>query len=938
MGYGLTDGSAETCILIDNRNSKQVNDLMRFKRPETVRQESATAIKAPSLDECLAKSMEVFTESGKPQCVAGCTVEQHCGAVGQIARTLISFFPAFLVNLLFPRGSALTAAVHDCGKVSPQFFYKIQNAVGQGEEALRKYPYLRKYMGRSADEFTGMHMGVGYATLRGLKYQGCAEVSGQHHGYLCKPNILAGSSDSESFGGPEWEKLREELINRLSDFFREKLPGSLNATQICALSGLTCVSDWIGSGSYFELGSDDTITQDLVNKAVAAAGFRKLRVKPGLEFRDIFGFEPNAVQSALQGQCRSIGRGVYALEAPMGIGKTEAALYTAYQLLSSGQATGIYFALPTKLTSDRIYDRFLCFMRKILINPEDFFPMLLHSDSALQMRELRKKYLIGFGAEGAPGNSWFSSSKRGLLARFAVGTIDQALLAVMNVKHAFVRDFGLAGKAVILDEVHSYDVYTGTLIKELIDRLTALGSTVIILSATLTCSKKRQLVGGSAADEAEDESYPLISCRKTDDSGISVCPVSLPCAGSRMSFSFHCEEDCLNEALERARSGQQVLWIENTVRESQKIFRSISPACLSGRIECGLLHSKFIQTDRFAKENRWTSVLGKSSSERNEKGRILVGTQVLEQSLDIDADFMVSRFAPSDMLLQRSGRLWRHDFLKRPESARREMWLIAPEQEDAESNPQKAFGSSASVYSPYVLCRSLEALKNKFRESGGRIEMPGDIRKLLEATYQDREEDHSADTPAGKLYMEMLYGKSIGSRHVPGIKELRSRALSHISDNGVFINDDDAVTRYSPDGESETGIIIVREWSYDARRKLNFYRLMDGRVIEIRPNSRFEIKDNAADLAMALKENTVMCRSHFLEGLMTVCEACRFGLDCLYYRKDQDQAFPFLLMQAGDDYPSTLRRVGMVGQPDRYEIRYSRHLGLEINKIDSEQL
>ena len=144
MGYGLTDGSAETCILIDNRNSKQVNDLMRFKRPETVRQESATAIKAPSLDECLAKSMEVFTESGKPQCVAGCTVEQHCVAVGQIARTLISFFPAFLVNLLFPRGSALTAAVHDCGKVSPQFFYKIQNAVGQGEEALRKYPYLRK--------------------------------------------------------------------------------------------------------------------------------------------------------------------------------------------------------------------------------------------------------------------------------------------------------------------------------------------------------------------------------------------------------------------------------------------------------------------------------------------------------------------------------------------------------------------------------------------------------------------------------------------------------------------------------------------------------------------------------------------------------------------------------------------------------------------------
>lgn len=911
---------------------------MRFKRPETVRQESAIAIKAPSLDECLAKSREVFTESGKPQCVAGCTVEQHCKAVGEIARELLSFFPDFLLNLLFPEGSALAAAVHDCGKVSPQFFYKIQNAVGNGDAALRKYPYLRKFMGKSDDEFTGMHMGVGYATLLGLKYKGCAEVSGQHHGYLCKPNILAGSSDSESFGGPEWEKLREELISRLSDFFQEKLPESLSATQICALSGLTCVSDWIGSGSYFDLGSGDPVTPDLVHDAVAAAGFRKLKVRHGLGFKDIFGFEPNAVQSALQGQCRSIGRGVYALEAPMGIGKTEAALYTAYQLLSSGQATGIYFALPTKLTSDRIYDRFLCFMRKILINPENFFPMLLHSDNFLQMRELRKKYLLGMGAEGAPGNSWFSSSKRGLLARFAVGTIDQALLAVMNVKHAFVRDFGLAGKVVILDEVHSYDVYTGTLIKELIDRLTALGSTVIILSATLTRSRRNQLIGGISSDEADDEAYPLISCRKAGDSGVSVCPVPLPYDGGRMSFSFRSDKECLREAFERARTGQQVLWIENTVRESQEVFKNLGPACVTAGIECGLIHSRFIQGDRFGKENRWTSVLGKNSAERNEKGRILVGTQVLEQSLDIDADFMVSRFAPTDMLLQRSGRLWRHSFLKRPVNTKREMWLIEPASEDTAENPRKAFGPSASVYCPYVLCRSLEALRNKFRDSGGFIEMPGDIRSLLETTYQEREKDHSSDTPLGKLYREMLYGKKAGQRYMPGIKELRTKALSHISENGIVGDDDDAVTRYSPDGETEVGIIICKEWYCDQKLKLNFYRFLDGRSIQIRPNSRFERKEDIADMALVLKENTVMCGSHFIQGMMTVREACRYGLDCLYYRKDQDQAFPYLLMRAGDDYPSTLSRVGFAGQPDRYEIRYSRHLGLEINKIDSKQL
>ena len=117
----------------------------------------------------------------------------------------------------------------------------------------------------------------------------------------------------------------------------------------------------------------------------------------------------------------------------------------------------------------------MAFIRKILKDPENYFPMLLHGDNFRQMHELRKKWLGGMGVEGEPGNSWFDSSKRGLLARFAVGTVDQTLLAVMNVKHAFVREFGLAGKVVILDEVHSYDMYTGTLIKELVDRLIALG-------------------------------------------------------------------------------------------------------------------------------------------------------------------------------------------------------------------------------------------------------------------------------------------------------------------------------------------------------------------------------------------------------------------------------------------------------------------------------
>lgn len=176
------------------------------------------------------------------------------------------------------------------------------------------------------------------------------------------------------------------------------------------------------------------------------------------------------------------GPGVYILEAQMGMGKTEAALFAAYQLLAQEKATGIYFALPTQLTSNKIYDRFNAFLKQIIHAESPKQSLLLHSGAWLLDTEL--------GEEGRPGGSWFNQNKRGLLAPFAVGTIDQALMAVMNVKHGFVRAFGLAGKVVILDEVHSYDLYTGTLLNELVAFLRQIDCTVIILSATLSQTRR----------------------------------------------------------------------------------------------------------------------------------------------------------------------------------------------------------------------------------------------------------------------------------------------------------------------------------------------------------------------------------------------------------------------------------------------------------------
>src|SRR5690606_20205111 len=170
-----------------------------------------------------------------------------------------------------------------------------------------------------------------------------------------------------------------------------------------------------------------------------------------------------------------------------------------YQMLEKGQASGIYFALPTQLTSNKIFERFNQFLAQILDEECQHRSLLLHANAWLFDTEM--------GEEGRPGGAWFNQAKRGLLAPFAVGTIDQALMAAMNVKHGFVRAFGLAGKVVILDEVHTYDAYTGTLLDALVELLRSLHCTVIILSATLNQQRRQQLL----ARPTSAVTYPLIT-------------------------------------------------------------------------------------------------------------------------------------------------------------------------------------------------------------------------------------------------------------------------------------------------------------------------------------------------------------------------------------------------------------------------------------------
>lgn len=453
------------------------------------------------------------------------------------------------------------------------------------------------------------------------------------------------------------------------------------------------------------------------------------------------------------------GRGVYVLEAPMGMGKTEAALFAAYRLMAAGQNYGLYFGLPTRLTSDRIHQRVEAFMDRVLENSTHI--KLIHGQAWMNLESHAKEF--------AAGMSWFHPRKRALLAPFGVGTIDQALMSVLKVKHHFVRTFGLAGKVVILDEVHSYDAYTGTLLNCLAQELLKIGCSVIILSATLTEKRRAELTGRSSSERA----YPLIS---TADAEIAPPPPRE--REIQVSYSDSPVGALIERAVSSADRGLCVLWIANTVAQSQEVYLQVKSECREGAFEVGLLHSRFPAFRRAELEEAWMVRLGKTGD--RPKGCILVATQVVEQSVDIDADLLITELAPTDMLLQRMGRLCRHSRSSRPNGSGW-AWIYGPPDSDwldAEAF-ENALGLSRFVYAPYVLWKTLQVWRTRTS-----VSLPSELRELLESTYDE--------TESGPEWLAVLKEKLEAER-----KNLHDRALGLTA---LYCGDDDedrAPTRYN---------------------------------------------------------------------------------------------------------------------------------------------
>ena len=811
------------------------------------------------------------TDSG--EIVPGLTVFQHCYIVGMVALKLSKRFLPYIPVKLTPEQCGFVAALHDIGKINPAFQTKIIKALSRPDAVSQKLPRILELVDPSMEKNWGYHYGVSQITLEAINCPRYVPyIAGQHHGYTPAPVQL--SADAEVLGGPLWQKERLKTVKSLKEAFGiEEWPDIDSPETARFLAGLTTVADWIGSGEDFDGFASNFSINDigaLAEHAIDKAGFINPRVITGLNFEDIFkdssgkGLSPYEVQQKFIDVATSSG--VHVLEAPMGSGKTEAALYAAYRLMEVGKARGIYFALPTRLTSNKIYDRFNSFIQRILKKHQTSIQraLLLHGLSWLERTEL--------GIEGEPGGSWFDTRKRGLLAPFGVGTLDQALMAVMNVRHGFVRAFGLSGKVVILDEVHSYDSYTGAIIDALIPLLRNLGCTVFILSATLTRERRAEVIG----TEIESNAFPLVSSSSIPGE-CKEYPIAPPQELERkISLTFRMErKELLEMAIERAQSGFQVLWIENTVPEAQSIYYDFAARCKQIGVECGLLHSRFTLEDRKHNEEKWVSLYGKSGiNERSLSGRVLIGTQVLEQSLDIDADLLITSFCPTDMLFQRLGRLWRHTNTPRPSNSVPEAWVITPPYETAIEDPLKAFGPTALVYAPYVLCRSLEVWCGRKE-----VALPDDVRPLLDATYTKRHEKGAM--------AKWLHELENGTRFRKGRKELRQLARFTLSRDAMTLPESKAQTRYGE--EPGCDVLLLRDIRLNAEKDITEVTLLNEKFIELPLHKSKLSREGWRRLSVSLMKQTVNVRLKDAPLPLKRSFLKRLGLDnCLFIGSPED--------------------------------------------------
>lgn len=693
-------------------------------------------------------------------------------------------------------------AVHDIGKATPAFQTKKSYI---RDDELDDY-LVRRLVESGLDGLDSVELGnrresphnlAGEALLYNWRVSEeiCAIIGG-HHG---KPfNFWDVRNQIEDYTSnyfqddndrnlrEKWSDIQkfilDEALNASGYDSLSNLPDKIGQPQAVLFEGLLIMADWLSSSEYigdnlmFPLINieDSAVDVDLDSRYHSAimnwnrddmVQFMHVsNVESNYEKR--WGFKPRNVQHIMSDAIgRLIDPGIIVIEAPMGIGKTEIALTAAEQLGYSSGRDGLYIGLPTQATTNAMFDRVNEWLENIAEEENEHVSIkLMHGKSMFNQTYSNLPHAENIVDEDDDSgtvtvNSWFSG-KKSILTKFTVGTIDNLLLMGLKQKHLFLRHFGFSGKVVVIDEAHAYDAYMNSYLYKAIEWLGAYHVPVVVLSATLPKDKRIKLFGsylrgkfGKWKDKVifpdnweSEEAYPLLSYLDGTHVG-QVTDFGNADAVQKKSVHIHrldvSDEEIIENVLEMTRDGGIAGIIVNTVKRAQKLAELVP-----GDVKLMVLHSAFLAPDRAKKEKKLQDTIGKHGN--RPQRMIVIGTQVLEQSLDIDFDVLYTDIAPMDLILQRIGRLHRHD-IRRPEKLAEPQTYVMGMSEFGDYGD-----ANEGIYGRYLLMKTDYYLKD-------RINIPEDISPLVQKIY--REDDDFCNEGLEKARREFQGKKEKAKRN-----------------------------------------------------------------------------------------------------------------------------------------------------------------------------
>lgn len=752
----------------------------------------------------------------------------HMIDVGIMAQELLQSFPSYLKNELSEpfssnkdialRRFGLMAALHDIGKISPGFQSKRPDLCAPQRDAGLRFT--------SPD--TTRHGEVARCVLPDLlasrlvmdidaAFAWTFTVAG-HHGSI--------PAEANAPGRGKWQNVREEALDMLAHHFGVT---SLEDARVLPtpsqvlLAGCVSVADWLAS-SKEHFPWDGGMPADLQTyeherrlQARRVLGELRFHAKfaswPG--FKELFGFEqPNSCQKALLdlGE-KSDLPGLIILESPMGSGKTEAALAFLSTVASRRELRGFYFALPTQATSNAMLARLNRYLERAMEGGAELH--LLHAHASLNddYAGLRLASMGDDREAKVAANSWFAAAKRGLLAAGGVGTIDQALLATLKVRHFFVRLFGLSGKLLLLDEVHAYDAYMDEEIKCLLGWARLCGITVVLLSATLPQRKRHEFIRAFAPNARGETApaYPRVTgvfedgrietkhIKGLDTAELHVVPHTI--AGGKADTTVA----ILSQTLPADGCAACIM---NTVAEAQELYRRLKSEPTLQNCPLFLFHARYPMERRLEIERQLLFLFGNKGD--RPRRAVVVATQVIEQSLDLDFDVMISDLAPIDLLLQRSGRLHRH---KRGERRHpRSLRLLLPDLTASTVD----FGTSAFYHADILLLTAALFTNEKGQAEQKTIELPDSLGRWIEAVYGETPYPvpHHLQRHYEKLVLKREQSDT-GARFAARVGTLenafRANSNPDYLENLSCDHDDDQLLLSTRDGRVSVSLVILQQ-------------------------------------------------------------------------------------------------------------------------------